>query len=135
MTYNKLMRGVLLFEAIVLNAGTGLFCLVAPASFVAQFTTQTLPPVPLEFIRWYGVLLWVLTVFVLRILPQNDNRLLAPAVEALLIGDLIHLITVYLFFRVRPVWSFAFIIMLFFTITLAILRGVWVYRYHKGTLQ
>lgn len=134
MSYGKFTRLVLWFEAVVLNTGTGLLCLVAPALFVSQFTTETLSPVPLEFIRWYGVLLWVLAAFVIRILPQNDNRLLAPAVEALLFGDLIHLVTTYLFFRAQPVWSFSFIIMLFFTVTLAVIRTIWVIRYRQNRL-
>ncbi len=134
MSYPQFIRYVLTFEAIVLNAGTGLVCLAAPAFFVGQFTDQTVPPVPLELIRWYGVLLWVLTFFVLRILPARDNRLLAPAVEALLFGDLVHLVAIYLFYQALPEWSFSFIIMLFFTCTLAILRSVWVYRYHTQTL-
>lgn len=134
MTYNRFMRYVLIFEAVALNFGTGLLCLTAPAMFVAQFAAETLPPVPLELIRWYGVLLWVLTFFVLRILPANDNRLLAPAVEALLFGDFVHLVATYLYFQARPEWSFSFVLMLFFTITLAVLRSVWIYRYYHRTL-
>lgn len=134
MTYNQFMRYVLTFEAVALNFGTGLLCLAAPASFVAQFAAETLPPVPLELIRWYGVLLWVLAFFVLRILPSGDNRLLSPAVEALLFGDLVHLVAIYLYYQARPEWSFSFGIMLFFTLTLAILRSIWVYRYYHHTL-
>ncbi len=134
MTYQRFMRGVLIFEAVVLNFGTGLLCLAAPAAFVAQFASDSVAPVPLELIRWYGVLLWVLTYFVLRILPQNDNRMLAPAVEALLFGDLVHLVAIYLFYQAKPVFDFSFIIMLFFTVTLASLRSVWLYRLRRGSL-
>jgi hypothetical protein len=68
MTYNKFMRYVLIFEAIALNAGTGAVCLFAPAFFTSQFSADTQSALSLEFIRWYGVLLWVLTFYVLRIL-------------------------------------------------------------------
>ncbi len=129
MTYNKFMRYVLIFEAMILNGGTGAMCLFAPEFFSAQFGADALPALGVEFVRWYGVLLWVLTFFVLRLLPANDDRLLAPAVEALLFGDLVHLYAIYMFHRVFPIWSFAFIIMLFFTVTLAALRSVWVYKY------
>lgn len=134
MTYNKFMRYVLTFEAIALNGGTGAMCLFAPKFFVAQFTTETMPVVTLEFVRWYGVLLWVLTFVVLRILPTNDNRALAPAVEALLFGDLVHLYAIYMFYRVVPEWSFSFIIMLCFTTSLAVIRSIWVYKYHNQSL-
>ena len=134
MTYNKFIRYVLTFEAIVLNAGTGLMCLLAPQFFVSQFSADAMPAVAFEFIRWYGVLLWVLTFYVLRILPANDNRLLAPAVEALLFGDLVHLFAIYMFYKTIPVWSFSFIIMLFFTTGLAIVRSIWVYKYHQQKL-
>ncbi len=134
MTYNKFMRYVLTFEAIVLNAGTGAMCLIMPRIFTSQFSADAIPAVAFEFTRWYGVLLWVLAFYVLRILPANDNRILAPAVEALLFGDLVHLFAIYMFYRVMPVWSFPFIIMLFFTLGLAIVRSVWVYRYHQQKL-
>lgn len=134
MTYNKFVRYVLIFEAIVLNAGTGAICIFAPSFFASQFSTETMSIIALEFIRWYGVLLWVLAFLVLRILPQNDNRILAPAVEALLFGDIIHLFAIYMFYQAVPVWSFPFIIMLFFTLTLAIIRSIWVYKYHQKTL-
>ena len=130
MTYSKFMRYVLTFEAIVLNFGTGALCLVAPQSLVAQFTPQTIPQVGLEFLRWYGVVLWVLAYVVLRILPMNDNRMLFPAVEGLLMGDVVHLIACYFFFQAVPVWSFAFIVMVVSATTLATLRSIWVYRYH-----
>jgi hypothetical protein len=134
MAYNKFMRYVLTFEAIVLNAGTGAMCLIAPNFFVSQFSTDTMPPVALELTRWYGVLLWVLAFYVLRILPMKDDRILAPAVEALLFGDLVHLFAIYMFHQVLPAWSFSFITMLFFTFGLAITRSIWVYKYHQQKL-
>lgn len=134
MTYNKFIRSILTFEAVVLNAGTGAMCLIAPHFFISQFTTDAMPPVAFEFIRWYGVLLWVLAFYVLRILPANDNRILAPAMEALLFGDLVHLFAIYMFYQVLPVWSFSFIIMLFFTLGLASVRSAWVFRYHRQNL-
>ncbi len=135
MTYNKFMRYILVFEAVVLNAGTGALCLFVPNTFLSQFTSEPFPAVGLEFIRWYGVLLWVLTFFVLRILPMKEDRILAPAVEALLFGDLVHLYAIYMFYQVIPAWSFSFILMLFFTTFLATVRSVWVYKYHNSSLK
>jgi len=135
MNYHKFMRGVLIFEAVVINFGTGLFCLVAPGAFVAQFSAEALPPVPVELIRWYGVLLWVLTYFVLRILPYHDNKMLFPAVEALLFGDLVHLGAVVMFFKARPVWDWALLVMICSASTLAVLRTIWLYLYHSGKLK
>lgn len=135
MTYNKFMRYILVFEAVVLNAGTGALCLFVPNKFLSQFTSEPFPAVGLEFIRWYGVLLWVLTFFVLRILPMKEDRILAPAVEALLFGDLVHLYAIYMFYQVIPAWSFSFILMLFFTTFLATVRSVWVYKYHNSSLK
>lgn len=131
MTFNKFFRYVLIFEALALNAGTGTACLFAPRFFVSQFSAEPLPDIGYEFIRWYGVLLWVLAFYVLRLLPANDDRLLAPAVEALLFGDIVHLYAIYTFYRVVPAWSLPFIIMLFFTVALATLRSLWVYQQRR----
>ncbi len=114
--------------------GTGLLCLAAPAAFVAQFAAETLPPVPLELICWYGVLLWVLTFFVLR----DSARQRQPPARSGSGSALVR--------RFRPPGGhlpvlpgapgvgFSFVLMLFFTVTLAVLRSVWVYRYYRHTL-
>jgi hypothetical protein len=130
MSYHKFFRYLLTLEAIALNGGTGLICLILPAVFIAQFSNTAATSLQLEFIRWYGVLLFVLAYLVLRILPMNDSRMLFPAVEALLFGDIVHFFAIILFYIAQPVWNTAFVIMLISTVSLAVFRSVWLFRYH-----
>ena len=121
----KLARYVFIFEAVVINAGVGILCFISPATFLVNFSPTLAPAPALEIIRWYGVLLGVLSVMVLRALPANDDRVLRPAIEALLFGDLVHLVASFLYFRVMPVWNLQFIFMLAMTVFLASVRTYW----------
>ncbi|MDX9990446.1 MAG: hypothetical protein RBS68_00225 [Anaerolineales bacterium] len=124
-------KAVFLFEAIVINAGVGIFCFFVPAGFVGQFFPGAMEQTPLELTRWYGVLLWVLAYAMLRILPLREDRMLFPLVEALLFGDLAHLAASGLFFQARPILDFPFLFMLGMSIFLAIVRIVWLIKYHR----
>jgi hypothetical protein len=124
----KLARAIFIFEAVVINAGVGLLCFFSPATFLGNFSPNLAPAATLEIMRWYGVLLGVLAVMVLRALPANDNRVLKPAIEALLFGDLAHLVATYLYFQVVSVWNAQFIFMLCMTILLACARIYWLYQ-------
>ena len=121
----KFARAVFIFEAIVLNAGTGLLCFFVPAQFASFFSPTPVTGTALEFLRWYGVLLWVLAYAMLRVLPMNDNRVLRPLVEALLFGDFAHLAASALYFKAVSGLTIPSAIMMFFTVLLAIIRINW----------
>jgi hypothetical protein len=124
----KISRAIFIFEAILINGGVGLLCFIAPATFLVNFSPDLAPAPALEIVRWYGVLLGVLSVMVLRALPANDNRVLKPAIEALLFGDLAHMLASYLYFQVSPIWSMPFIFMLGMSSFLAGVRIYWLYQ-------
>jgi hypothetical protein len=127
----KFARSVFIFEALAINAGVGLLCFFFPAAFLANFSPQPAPAPAVEIIRWYGVLLGVLAFMVLRAIPANDNRVLKPAIEALLFGDIAHLMASYLYFQVMPVWNVAFIFMIVMATFLASVRTYWLYQIAK----
>lgn len=124
----KLIRALFYFEGIILNTGVGLFCLILPAAFVANFVPTGLPTLALEFIRWYGVLLMVLGYFELRALRSGNVQALVFAIEALLFGDVLHLIASFLFLQAGVTFSMAVGFMFFMTTLLAITRTYWLYQ-------
>jgi len=126
----KFARVVFVFEAIFINAGVGLFCFFAPAIFLSNFSPVA-PAQAVEIMRWYGVLLGVLAVMVLRALPTHDERVLKPAIEALLFGDVAHMAASYLYFQVMPVWSLAFIFMIGMSTFLASVRAYWLIKVYR----
>jgi len=127
----KFARYVLLFEAIVINAGVGLYCFFFPAAFVAQWAPASVPAAAVELTRWYGVLLGVLAYAMLRVWPMKDDRIMQPVVEALLFGDLTHLAATAFYFHVVPVWSLGFIFMLGMSTFLACVRIAWLVLYRR----
>ena len=128
----KLSRYIMIFEAYAINAGVGLLCFLAPKVFLANYSPELAPAPAIEIIRWYGVLLGVLAMMFLRALATKDDRVLKPAVEALLFGDLVHLIATYMYFQAVPEWSWQFIFMLGMTIFLASVRIYWLLEYRKA---
>ncbi len=127
----KLIRALFYFEGVVLNTGVGLFCLIFPAVFVANFVPAGLPALALEFIRWYGVLLMVLGYFELRALRGGDGKALTFAIEALLFGDVLHFIASLMFVQAGVAFSIAVGFMFFMTTLLAFTRIYWLYRTYR----
>jgi len=124
MNAKTFLRKVFLVEAWALNGAAGLFCFVFPAAFVTQFTAP-LSPAGTEFLRWYGVLLLVLAVFMLRALRTRDDKVLKPAVEGLLAGDLAHLgASVFWFLQVGTV-NLGTVVMVVLSAALAAGRIAW----------
>ncbi len=128
----KISRYIMIFEAYAINAGVGLLCLFAPKVFLINYSPELAPAPAIEIVRWYGVLLGVLAMMFLRALATKDDRVLKPAVEALLFGDLVHLLATYFYFQVVPAWSLQFIFMLGMTIFLAGVRVYWLMEYQKA---
>jgi hypothetical protein len=127
----KFIRYLFFFEGWAINLGVGLFCLILPAAFIANFTTQPCPPLVVEFIRWYGVLLMVLGYFEVRALRGNDTRALTFAIEALLFGDVLHFSASVSFVQAGAAFSLAVAFMFFMTVLLALTRTYWLYRTYR----
>lgn len=65
--------------------------LLAPATFITQFSGQPASPAAMEMARWYGVLICVMTWLLFRAL-QARGPALHLTLEAYLVGDVIHII-------------------------------------------
>jgi hypothetical protein len=126
----KFARGVFYFE-IFLNLLSATLSFFVPAVFAATFVPQTIPPLGLELIRWYGVLLFVFVWVMWRALRSNDDRTLSFVVEAFLIGDLVHLVACALYFRAGGAVGLGSIFMVLMTVFLASVRIYWLILYHR----
>ena len=119
------VRLVLYFEAIFINFGVGLICFLWPGWFASNFSSEALPAISLEFIRWYGVLLFVLAFAVLRMFASGNLPGMLVVVEALLIGDIIHFIAALLYLRIDEPFNLSVAFMFLMTIFLAAVRTSW----------
>ncbi len=115
-----------------LNLASAVLVWAAPPLFVAAFTSQAVAGMPLELLRWYGVLLFVLVYLELRALRSGSDVLLAVILEGLLVGDLIQLVTFLWRAPAMEAWTAALIFTIVVTIALATARIVWLTRHARG---
>lgn len=82
----RALRGIFYFEVIT-NLGSACFALLFPAAFLGQLSSDPLPTVAVEFVRWYAVVLVVLSLVLLASLREGSDRVLRPVIAAYLVGD------------------------------------------------
>ena len=82
----RALRVVFYFE-VVTNLVSAAFALLFPSGFLGQLTTEPLPVAAVEFVRWYAVVLVVLSLVLLAALRDGSDRMLRPIIAAYLLGD------------------------------------------------
>ncbi len=126
----KLLRGVFYGE-VVLNIVSGVIPFLAPAYFLAQFTTASVSPVVLEVTRWYGILLFDLVFLELWALLSRRDDFLTMLLGGYLMGDLIQLSVLYFFVKAGGITGFAFYLTIVVTVILVISRITWLIRAYR----
>lgn len=101
----RFARGVFYFEVFSNLVSAG-FAMLAPAQFLAQFSRDPLPLAAVEFGRWYGLLLVVLSLVLLSALREGTDRFLRPVIVAYLVGDALQ-VTVAIRLGIVVGWTFA----------------------------
>lgn len=111
----------LFYAEILLNLVSIYQSIVTPAAFVAQFSDQPVSLAALEVVRWYGVLLIVLSYLLWRGLRQGGVAL-RLILEALLLGDIIQIAVALITARNLGSWPFVVIMAIVLSILLAVAR-------------
>ncbi|MFN8443317.1 MAG: hypothetical protein U0175_21250 [Caldilineaceae bacterium] len=111
----------LFYVEILINFVSIYQSIFTPAAFVAQFGDQPVAPVALEVVRWYGVLLIVLSYLLWRGLRQGGVAL-RLILEALLLGDIIQLAVAFATARNLGNWPFVVIMAIVLSVVLAVAR-------------
>lgn len=101
----RFVRGVFYFEALT-NLASAAYAMLAPATFLGQFASGPIPVGAVEFGRWYGLLLVVLSLVLLSALREGTDRFLRPVIAAFLLGDALQ-IAVAVRLGMVAGWSFA----------------------------
>ena len=127
----KIYRAIYYGE-VVLNLGSALFGIFAPAAFLSQFTPAPKSDVAIEMMRWFGGLMTVLTWVGWRILRSGDNRALSRMLEGFLVGDIVHLVILLRFIQVIGGYPSAVIFDILITISLGVSRALYLWQTRKG---
>lgn len=111
----------LFYVEILINLVSIYQTLFTPSAFVAQFSNQPVSLAALEVVRWYGVLLIVLSYLLWRGLRQGGVAL-RLILEALLLGDIIQLAVAFATARNLGNWPFVVIMAIVLSVVLAVAR-------------
>jgi hypothetical protein len=127
----KFLRGIFYVE-VALDIYVAVLDLLFPAAYVAQYTHQIVTGMPLEMIRWFGDNLVALLLVELFALLSKGNNVLAWALGAFLVGDVIQLITYANYIIKNPgPYTGGFIFSVATVAFLAIVRITWLLLYRK----
>ncbi|MHA1126071.1 MAG: hypothetical protein ACTSO7_11230 [Candidatus Heimdallarchaeota archaeon] len=115
------LKFIFYLEALV-NSATLIMCIFFPVYFLGQFSSDTVPIVGVEIVRWYGILLFVITFILVGVLIKENLEAVKIVLLGYLIGDFAQIgVTLYLALTLKS-WSFAVIFAIVITVLLIVFR-------------
>lgn len=115
------LKVVFYLEAVI-NLVMVILCIFFPLFFIGQFTTITLQIPGIEIIRWYGILLLVITLILLGALITNIYEFIRIVLISYLIGDFAQIgATIYFALKIAT-WNLAIIFTIVITVILIVFR-------------
>ncbi|MBD3190383.1 MAG: hypothetical protein GF308_07050 [Candidatus Heimdallarchaeota archaeon] len=115
------LKVVFYLEAVI-NLVVVILCIFFPSFFIGQFTTITLQIPGIEIIRWYGILLLVITLILLGALITKKYEFIRIVLISYLIGDIAQIgATIYFALKIAT-WNFAIIFTMVITVILIVFR-------------
>ncbi len=97
-------------------------CLFFPKAFVDQLTQLSADVLTYDLVRWYGVVLLVLTIILGKALFEKDISALKTIFTGYGIGDVIQIIVTAMLAKSIGGWNFALIFTVAFSILLVTCR-------------
>jgi len=115
------IKFVFYFEALI-NCASLIMCIFFPIYFLGQFSADAVATVGVEIVRWYGILLFVITFILVGVLIKGNLEAVKIVLLGYLIGDFAQIgATLYLALTLNS-WSFAVIFAIAITVVLIIFR-------------
>jgi hypothetical protein len=127
------MRGIFYAE-VALDAFAAILGTFNPAAYVAQYTSQGVTGMPLEFVRWLGINLIPLLLVELVVLWKKRDDVLSWVLGVYLIGDLAQLAAYIYFILKNPTAPLTggFLFSIATVVFLAAVRIVWLRLYRSS---
>lgn len=115
------LKFVFYFEALI-NCASLIMCIFFPVYFLGQFSPEAVVTVGIEIVRWYGILLFVLTFILVGVLLKGNLEAVKIVLLGYLIGDFAQIgASIYLALILNS-WSFAIIFAIVVTVVLIVFR-------------
>lgn len=115
------LKFVFYFEALI-NTASLIMCIFFPIYFLGQFSSDAVATVGVEIVRWYGILLFVITFILVGVLIKENIEAVKIVLLGYLIGDFAQIgASIYLAIILNT-WSFAVIFAITVTVVLIIFR-------------
>jgi len=112
---------------IALTLVSGVQAFFTPAAFIAQFSDTPAPTLASEMARWYAVLLFVIAYLLYRAL-RTRGTVLTIVLQALLIGDVIHIVAAVVTANALGRWPLVVIASIVISIVLGVIRVICLWR-------
>lgn len=112
----------LFYTEVIINIPSFIMCWFFPSAFVDQLTKMSADVLTHDFIRWYGVLLFVLTFILGKALYDKDVSALKTVLLGYGIGDLMQIVVTVLLAQHIGGWNFGLIFTVFISVLLVSCR-------------
>ena len=115
------------YTEFLINIPSFILCLFLPAVFIAQISGMEGDLLSLDIVRWYGVLLFVLTFILGKALLEKDISGLRTILSGYAIGDLLQIAVTWTMVSHVGGWNFslgftAALSVILFTARIAVLQ-------------
>ncbi len=97
------------YSEVIINIPSFIMCLFVPAVFIDQIAGLETETITHDIVRWYGVVLLVLTIILAKALYEKDISALKTIFTGYGIGDLIQIIVTAMLANNIGGWNFSLI--------------------------
>ncbi|NHK30601.1 MAG: hypothetical protein FK730_04575 [Asgard group archaeon] len=115
------------FEGL-LNLIMVILCIFVPQFFISQLTNETYTQISVEFVIWYGILLFVIAFIMIGILIIEDKKAFQIVMIGYLFGDWFQIGAAIHFALKLNSWSLGIIFTIVITLLLIIFRLIVIIR-------
>jgi hypothetical protein len=117
-----------LYVEAVVNTGSGLYAILAPAPFLAQLAAGEPPRAAIDLARWFGVVVLAMGYVQLKALRRFERAPLRAVLEGLLLGDVVYLPCLVAFVNGAGGWTPGSAFSAAITVAVAFARAYFVLR-------
>lgn len=110
------------YSEVIINIPSFIMCLFFPKAFVDQLTQLSAGAITYDLVRWYGVVLLVLTIIMGKALFEKDISALKTIFTGYGIGDIIQIVVTAMLAKTIGGWNFALIFTAAYSVLLVTCR-------------
>ena len=112
------------YAEVIINIPSFILCLFFPKAFIDQLVHMNAELLTYDLVRWYGVVLFVLTVILGKALLEKDISAIKTIFWGYGIGDLMQIVVTAILAKHIGGWNFALLFTVAFSVLLVTCRAL-----------